>query len=122
MIAREQAVIDETHRLDELHAARGNWTRAQLKSLHDLAGTQTGLKQETDQLIEKLTAAEVFALSLKGAARQIQFLLCRLFRLDGEPLHELGDGIGGNSALTVALKPQGDFPAVAWQFVPMRDE
>lgn len=72
MIGREQAVIDETKRLHELQVAQGRWKREQLLTLRDLADTQRGLKDETDRLVEKLSAAEVFALALKGAARSMQ--------------------------------------------------
>jgi myosin heavy subunit len=71
MIGRQQNVLDETRRLAEIHASKGNWTRAQLKSLRDLADVQRGLQHETSQLVEHLSAAEVFALALKGAARQM---------------------------------------------------
>lgn len=69
---RQQSVLDETKRLDEAHAARGNWTRAQLKTLRDLAETQRAVREETAGLAEKLTAAEVFALAVKGAARHME--------------------------------------------------
>lgn len=69
---RQQSVLDETKRLNEAHAARGNWTRAQLKTLRDLAETQRGVREETAGLAEKLTAAEVFALAVKGAARHME--------------------------------------------------
>lgn len=72
MIPREQAIIDETRRLNDLRAGGNDWTRAQLRTLRDLAETQRGLKQETDKLVETLTAAEVFSLALKGAARNMQ--------------------------------------------------
>lgn len=71
MIAREQSVIDETIRLEGIHAAKGNWSRAQLRSLNELAGVQRALKTETDHLVETLSVAEAFALALKGAARQM---------------------------------------------------
>lgn len=80
MIAREQQVVDETARLDNQYKQRGNWSRTQLKSLRNLAEVQQGLKQETDRLVETLKAAEVFALALKGASRQMQTAADRLSR------------------------------------------
>jgi len=71
MIPRQQSVIDETRRLDELHADSGKWSRAQLVSLRDLSKVQQALEEDTGRLIEKLAAAEVFALALKGAARHM---------------------------------------------------
>ena len=78
MIAREQTVIDETNRLEALRRERGNWSRAQLKSLRDLAEVQRGLKTETDRLVEVVKAAEVFALALQGASREMERAAKRL--------------------------------------------
>lgn len=72
MIPRQQALIDNTRRLDELHAASGKWSRAQLVSLRELAKAQATLAEEAGRIIEKLSAAEVFALALKGAAHHMQ--------------------------------------------------
>ena len=72
MIAREQSIINETIQLDEERARRGNWSRRQLRSLRDLADVQQGLRSETEQFAESVRAAEVFALALRGAARQMQ--------------------------------------------------
>ena len=72
MISRQQGVIDETVRLDELHSSSGKWGRAQLMSLRDLTTAERTLVEETGRLIEKLSAAEVFALALRGAARHMQ--------------------------------------------------
>lgn len=68
---RQQAVLDETKRLNEAHVARGNWTRPQLKSLIDLAVNQRSVQSDAASLAEKLSAAEVFRLAVKGAARQM---------------------------------------------------
>ncbi len=75
---RQQGVLAETKRLDEAHTASGNWTRPQLKSLLDLAEIQRGVGQDTGALAEKLSAAEVFALAVKGAARQMDQAAKRL--------------------------------------------
>ncbi|MEX0718591.1 MAG: hypothetical protein WD066_18505 [Planctomycetaceae bacterium] len=78
MIARQQNVIDETHRLDEARTAGGAWSRAQLKSLRDLADVQDGLRIETLRLAESVRAAEVFALVLEGAAGRMSAAVGRL--------------------------------------------
>lgn len=75
---RQQGVLAETKRLDDAHAARGNWNRAQLKTLRDLAETQRGLRLETNGLADKLSAAEVFALAVKRASRQMEQAAVRL--------------------------------------------
>lgn len=69
---RQRALVDEILRLDEVHRESGNWTRSQLKSLLDLAGSQRGLQIETVALSEKLSAAKVFALAAKGASRSME--------------------------------------------------
>ena len=72
MISLEQSLIDQTRRLHHLRTAGGTLTRPQLATLRQLADTQRSLKDDTDRLVETLTAAEVFALALKGAARNMQ--------------------------------------------------
>jgi hypothetical protein len=72
LIPRQQAVIDETHRLDELHDAAGKWSRVQLISLQNVSKAQHALADDAGRIIDKLSAAEVFALALKGAARQME--------------------------------------------------
>ena len=75
---RQQGVLTETKRLNDVQSARGNWNRAQLKTLRDLAETQRGLRLETNGLAEKLSAAEVFALAVKRASRQMEQAALRL--------------------------------------------
>jgi len=78
MIPRQQAVVDETIRLNDIHKERGSWTRGTLRTLRDLTATQEILHAETQKLIETLTAAEVFALALRGAARDMERAATRL--------------------------------------------
>jgi hypothetical protein len=61
-------VIDETNRLEAERRESGRWTRAQLASLRAVAELQAALRAETEALAEKVKAAEVFALALRGAA------------------------------------------------------
>ena len=75
---RQQGVLTETKRLNDAQTARGNWNRAQLKTLRDLAETQRGLRLESNGLAEKLSAAEVFALAVKRASRQMEQAALRL--------------------------------------------
>ena len=67
LVPRQQAALDETKRLDDLHQTNGKWLRAQLGSLRDLTPVQRDLAEETGRIAEKLAAAEVFALALQGA-------------------------------------------------------
>jgi hypothetical protein len=78
MIARQQRVIDETQRLDKARASRGNWSRAMLKSLGELERDQRQLQAETDGFVDSLKSAEVFALALRGAARQMEIAAARI--------------------------------------------
>ena len=71
LIPRQLAVLEETKRLDGLKVD-GKLTRAQRASVLNLGETQLTLKAETDRMTETLTAAEVFALALKGASRHMQ--------------------------------------------------
>ena len=68
LVPRQQAVIDETRRLEELHATAGKWSRAQLVSLRDVARAQQALAEDVGRIVDRLAAAEVFARALKGAA------------------------------------------------------
>jgi len=78
MVARQQSVIDETVRLDAERQRRGNWSRAQLKSLANLTENQRMLKGETDELVARLQGAIVFARALEGAAEQMERAADRL--------------------------------------------
>ena len=80
MIGRQQAAIDESQRLDAAHSASGKWSRSQNQSLKQLGDLQRGLGLETESLAEKLAPAKVYALSLRGAARQMQKAAERIAR------------------------------------------
>ncbi len=107
MIAREQTVIEETNRLEALRRQRGNWSRAQLKTLRDLAEVQRNLKTETDGLVEVVKIAEVFALALKGAAREMEFAAKRLEdrQTDGETVARETAAKNRFTDLVAALEP-----------------
>ena len=110
MIAREQTVIEETNRLEALRRQRGNLIRAQLKTLRDLAEVQRNLKTETIGLVDIVKAAEVFALALKGAAREMEFAAKRLEdRLtDGETVARETAAKNRFTDLVSALEPDQD--------------
>ncbi len=82
LIPRQQAAIDETKRLNDLHDSSGKWVRAQIASLRDLTQVQRNLADETSRIAEKIAAAEVFALALKGAVAQMQRASSRLAERD----------------------------------------
>jgi hypothetical protein len=112
MIPRQQQVIEETRRLDQLHAESGKWSRAQLVSLRDLARVQQNLEGETGRIIEKLSAAQVFALALKGAARHMHSAGEQLSRREtGPPTQKSQEAARKRLAdLVAALKPDEPNP------------
>ncbi|MBT4865807.1 MAG: hypothetical protein HON53_11930, partial [Planctomycetaceae bacterium] len=78
MIVMQQAVIDETLRLDAAHKKRGSWSRGQLSSLKRLRETQDNLRRDTAELIEEMASVEVFVLALEGASRDMKITADRL--------------------------------------------
>ncbi len=71
LLDRQEKLIQETQRLQQLRASAGRLSRAQLATLGDLARQQSGLGGETSQLAEKLELTEVINLALSGAARHM---------------------------------------------------
>jgi hypothetical protein len=67
----QKRLIQETERLENLRAAEGRLTRAQLGTVNDLARQQESLRGETARLADKLSLAEVINLALDGAARHM---------------------------------------------------
>ena len=72
LLARQQAAIGETERLQLEFEAAGKWSRARLKSLRHLAETQQNLLDETTVAAENVGSIEIIALSLRGAIRYMQ--------------------------------------------------
>ena len=69
LAARQQTVIDEIARLEQIRLKDGRWNRSQLKSLRDISQVELQLAEETDRVAEQLSIAEVFALTVGEAAR-----------------------------------------------------
>jgi hypothetical protein len=112
MVPRQQGVIDETRRLDELHESAGKWSRAQLVSLRDLSKAQQALADEAARIADKLAAAEVFALALKGVVGQMQSSAERLSQREtGKPTQESQETTRRRLVdLVEALKPDQPGP------------
>jgi hypothetical protein len=108
MTERQKSVVDETERLDAELRQRGNWTRGQLKSLVGLAEVQRSLRDGTEKLAEQVKAAEVFALALRGAARQMQVAAARLAerRTDAATVDAEKAALKRFLDLTESLKPE----------------
>lgn len=72
LLARQQAAMDETERLQFEFEATGKWSRARLKSLRNLTEIQKNLLNETNDATENVGSIEIIALSLRGAVRYMQ--------------------------------------------------
>ena len=68
---RQEKMIGETDRVEKLRSAEGRLSRAQVSTVHELARQQKALERETSALQEKLALAEVIALALDGAMKQM---------------------------------------------------
>jgi hypothetical protein len=112
LVPRQQAVLDETRRLDGLHSEAGKWTRAQQLALRELAKTQRDLSEEINRLIERIAAAEVFALALKGAFRSMEDAARRLDQREtGTETQQLQESVLRRLAdLIAALQPDPPDP------------
>ncbi|MFN0053071.1 MAG: hypothetical protein ACKV0T_12870 [Planctomycetales bacterium] len=112
MIGREAGALEESRRLEALRLVQGKFTRSQLLALGDLTAVQRALQEDTDRLVEKLTAAEVFAQALRGASQRMHQAVERLeARETGEETQQLQDqALRRLVALTESLKPDENEP------------
>jgi hypothetical protein len=112
LVDRQQHTNDETLRLEKLRAAAGQWTRSQSQSLHDLAGDEQSLADETTQLAEKLAGAETFHFVLDAAAREMTGVAGRLKDRDcGAATQELEQNVLSRlKQLVEATKPEKPGP------------
>ncbi|WP_339727300.1 hypothetical protein [uncultured Gimesia sp.] len=78
LIERQDAVIQETIRLEKERISRGRWSRGQLKSLKQLFETEQDLQQETEAVAQKLAAAPVFVLAMEKVIDQLTITVERL--------------------------------------------
>jgi hypothetical protein len=68
---RQEKLIAETRRIDQLQQNQGRLTRDQAATVRDLAREQGSLQSETAELAQKLVGAEVFHLALSAAADEM---------------------------------------------------
>lgn len=78
LIERQQAVIKETTRLEQVRLARGRWSRGQLKSLKLLQQTEEDLQIQAEKVAQKLAKAPVFKLAMNKAIDQLKTAADRL--------------------------------------------
>jgi hypothetical protein len=64
---RQNALKEESVRLEQERLAKGNWTRPQLASLRSAVEAQQTVRGDTEKAREILTSAPVFALTLTRA-------------------------------------------------------
>jgi hypothetical protein len=78
---RQEALANETARLDSLRREAGQWQRAQLANLQHLARAQRGLSEEAATLAADVQSP-AFAVSLRGAGREMERAATGLERND----------------------------------------
>jgi len=71
LIARQENIVNETIRLDDLLSAQENFTKGQQASIQDLSREQRTLATDTGIQADKVSDAEAFALALRGAIREM---------------------------------------------------
>ncbi|MEQ8785752.1 MAG: hypothetical protein RIC55_05615 [Pirellulaceae bacterium] len=80
LIVRQQAIVVDTMRLNQLAMEQSGLDRAQQSSLIDLARNERELAVETGAMGERLASAAAFQLGLRGAAREMVRAAARLDR------------------------------------------
>lgn len=68
---RQEKLIQETQRIENLRATEGRLSRARLSTVNELSRQQRALEVETGEMAERLALTEVLQLALTGAARQM---------------------------------------------------
>ena len=71
MIDQQQSALDETVRLETIRTEQQRLTRAQARSVGNLARQQQLLKDEVEGFAGKMAGAEVFQLALDATAREM---------------------------------------------------
>ncbi len=108
LLNQQQGVITETERLSVELAQRGSLTRAQLKTLRDLAEVERGLQADAEQMEKSLKVAEVFSLVLRRLSRSLKMSADRLSekKVDAAALSLQRDAVKKIESLLAVLKPE----------------
>ncbi len=108
LLNQQQGVITETERLSVELAQRGSLTRAQLKTLRDLAEVERGLQADAEQMEKSLKVAEVFSLVLRRLSRSLKMSADRLTekKVDAAALALQRDAVKKIESLLAVLKPE----------------
>ncbi len=105
---RQQTVVTRTDEYEKLRGDRqGQLTLAQRTGIRSLGLVESGLKEETGELAEKLSGAEVFALTLRRAAEGMESAAQRLkeTKTDAETRRAAVAAANRFKQLLEALKP-----------------
>lgn len=107
LLTQQQAVIQETERLEAERIERGSLSRGQLRTLRDLAEVERGLQGDVEQLEKSLKVAEVFALVLRRTARSLRLAADRLAdkQSDAAVVSLQRDAVKKIESLLLVLKP-----------------
>jgi hypothetical protein len=112
---RQEKVLEETLRLDQLARDQGRLTRAQTATLHTVARDQELLRNELLDLSKTLVGADVFNLALSGASAEMgrAAALLNRRRTDARAQQAEQNALKRLGQLLEALKPEepGDEPA-----------
>lgn len=105
---RQQAVIDETVRLNAAKTEQDSFTRGQLKTLKELSETERLLQHTAEQMRQQMASAEIFALVLKRLSRTLMLVADRLGERDiSKPTQDLeNDAIRKIDTLLAVLKQE----------------
>ncbi len=109
LVKRQQAVIDETVRLENLKSTQdGEWTPSQRTSVGSLTAQQRDLLTETTAFAQKLASAEAFSLALAGSVREMTRAAARLERLLTDTETQTAEQVAVTrlSQLLEALQPE----------------
>lgn len=112
LAGRQKTVVDETGRLGQLAEGAAGLSPGQAASVTELGRQERLLAEETDALAGTLTAAEVFALALRGAGREMRRAADLLAhrRAGRETLGATQDSLRRLEQLLAALAPDEDQP------------
>jgi hypothetical protein len=103
---RQKSLVDETAGYEKLRADKG-LSLAQRAGVRTLSRTQTTIKDETSDLVERLDAAPSFALALKRAGQNMDSAADRLQKLETGDATQLDQKTAAKrfQQLLEALKP-----------------
>lgn len=104
---RQQAVLDQTRRLDAARQAQGRLSRQQAAAVLELASEETALRAEIDRFAQRLDRAEVLRLVLSLASADLaQAAELLQQRQTGAPAQEAEQGaLARLEQLVAALEP-----------------